>query len=519
MHKRSLAILLVLCLALTFASPAAALPVMDLRLFLGSPTLADTSQYRLAHASVLGASPICGLLISFTGDLAAGDAILLPADGEANGFTPAATSTAYAKRITFTSPKTAGAVQAYIRAVTFQTAGTQRVQITLSTLDIPYDTYYYEYNDHYYQYVPHTTLYYRWDYAYADAGSMSLLGRTGYLANITSLGEDVFIKEISNQVGWLGGTRLKRNADGFNLSSTENYWYWADGPEANDTFYTTATYSSGNDSLSVSNGYYFNWFRNPTGEKEPNNAGGNEQCLTTLKITGSGVQGTVDYSWNDINYLNYSNQEYNYDTYGAKGFFVEYGDQIQGDSGDDQSDTMVTALATIDMDHLYRESGSYAPTSAILTDNATGAQVSGAIASGAVLTGTALGVGSAPAIAFAQYAGEQGQTLLQSAELTLTPAPQSAITLSLPVNAAYNGQTLTLLLYQNGALAAYMATAMDGRVAFPVEALGPFALLYAPVGLVGLPKTGGAASLPPALSLALAALAAYGAARRKRRGR
>jgi hypothetical protein len=72
-------------------------------------------------------------------------------------------------------------------------------------------------------------------------------------------------------------------------------------------------------------GYYFNWGRG----NEPNNTAGGENCLTTLVVSGSpGKQGTV-FSWNDISYDLTDPAS----TYSAKGYFVEYGNQLTGDDG------------------------------------------------------------------------------------------------------------------------------------------------------------------------------------------
>lgn len=56
-------------------------------------------------------------------------------------------------------------------------------------------------------------------------------GLNGYLANITSLAEQNFLKDKLNVPGWIGGSD----------NTTEGIWQWNDGPEAGQVFYVQQT--------------------------------------------------------------------------------------------------------------------------------------------------------------------------------------------------------------------------------------------------------------------------------------
>ncbi|MBU5478814.1 hypothetical protein KQI69_06305 [Eubacterium sp. MSJ-13] len=112
-----------------------------------------------------------------------------------------------------TDGKTAKEIaEEYIRQVRFNggEAG-QSVNVSLSTDVIKYKTFYWGGNGHYYQYVPFEksgSEQNTWNASYDNAKKMTYSGRKGYLATVTSKEEDLFIKEASAAIGWLGGTRL-----------------------------------------------------------------------------------------------------------------------------------------------------------------------------------------------------------------------------------------------------------------------------------------------------------------------
>ena len=120
----------------------------------------------------------------------------------------------------------------------------------------------------------------------------------GYLATVSTVEEDAFIYRCSNEIGWLGGTKMThgaadtKNGIPFYKTFTPSgngdgigYWYWAVGPDVNEgggKFLQSPTAAS-NSVLQTadSKGYYNNW-----NSGEPNNSNG-EFAMTTLKI-GSG---------------------------------------------------------------------------------------------------------------------------------------------------------------------------------------------------------------------------------------
>lgn len=67
-----------------------------------------------------------------------------------------------------------------------------------------------------------------WDTAMADSVTRSHLGQAGYLATITSMGEqDFIVGNVTGATAWLGG----------NDRDVEGSWTWVAGPEAGTVFY------------------------------------------------------------------------------------------------------------------------------------------------------------------------------------------------------------------------------------------------------------------------------------------
>lgn len=78
-------------------------------------------------------------------------------------------------------------------------------------------------NGHYYEFVAGNVS---WDEARTAASGRSFNGRTGYLATITSLEENNFVRGLLNgNNAWLGGSD----------AATEGTWQWVTGPEANNS--------------------------------------------------------------------------------------------------------------------------------------------------------------------------------------------------------------------------------------------------------------------------------------------
>ncbi len=80
-------------------------------------------------------------------------------------------------------------------------------------------------NDHFYDFIPCCFIY---PGALADAATKAHLGQPGYLATVTSLGEDAFIRaNVTTELAWLSGTD----------AVTEGDWKWDAGPEAGQSFW------------------------------------------------------------------------------------------------------------------------------------------------------------------------------------------------------------------------------------------------------------------------------------------
>lgn len=365
MIKRISAVLIAIFLALFLlpqsVSQAETLDSFDLGRF-----DAATKTYKDAAGS--GSGKFLGLSVGFSMDIVGSESITLPPDGD--GFTyNAANSSDYSKVINLGGDgKTAAEIAAYVRRIQFDggTAG-QQVSVLLSEAAIQHKTFYYGGTGHYYQYVPYSSADdTSWTTAHRNAKNMEYNGRKGYLATVTSRGEDLFIYKTSATVGWLGGTRLVHSAEGaaqwrswtFDTRSDVDSWYWACGPEAGMPFYSANTYGNAADNLFSETShyfdgsdavppeqirYYFNWERygNMPGP-EPNGGRGGENCLTTLTFNGTAKgYGTyhhaesgkvTGYSWNDIVY-NYGFSANG--RYSPKGYFVEFGNLLFGDDGSD----------------------------------------------------------------------------------------------------------------------------------------------------------------------------------------
>jgi len=79
-------------------------------------------------------------------------------------------------------------------------------------------------NGHFYDFVRGSIT---WSEAVAKAASLVHDGQTGYLATITSEGENNFIINHFNERGWLGGSD----------AAVEGEWRWVVGPEAGQLFF------------------------------------------------------------------------------------------------------------------------------------------------------------------------------------------------------------------------------------------------------------------------------------------
>ncbi len=138
-----------------------------------------------------------------------------------------------------------------------------------------------------------------WYAAYLKAESLNKDGKKGYLANITSEEEQLFIRKYFTQTMWIGGTRAL-NTNGSQAGNTigesigdltldlsgcptvcPTNWYWVSGPEKGTTFAKGATYT---DLTTIT---YHNF-----ASEEPNNDANSEGYLA--------MNFTADGGWNDF---------------------------------------------------------------------------------------------------------------------------------------------------------------------------------------------------------------------------
>ena len=310
------------------------------------------------------------LVINFTSVRENGEKIVLPTVA---GFTyETSLSTEGTYIINIPEGKNLVQIAAYIRKIQFLNCqnSSQKINFSVGKDIVKYMTFYSEDSQHYYQFIKFdkasgtavsdptgkSWAYGTWEWAYYTALNMTYEGLQGYLATVSSVEEDAFIYRCSNEIGWLGGTKMTHGAADtkngipyyktFTPAGTGDgigYWYWAVGPDVNEgggKFLQSPTAPS-NSVLQTadSKGYYNNW-----NSGEPNNSNG-EFAMTTLKIgsgwsTGNrnGKIGTTSpyyvasgYSWNDIvdtNWAQYASSKVT--SYTATGFFVEYGDYVKG---------------------------------------------------------------------------------------------------------------------------------------------------------------------------------------------
>jgi hypothetical protein len=129
-------------------------------------------------------------------------------------------------------------------------------------------------NGHWYEYVGDQVT---WDAAFAAANGASFMGMQGYLATVTSAGENLFVSgdAAGGQLSWLGGSD----------NGAEGNWTWRNGPENGQAFTFT------------------NW-----NAGEPNNCCGGENYLHTNFAVFAG--------WNDHGGPAFPNQ--------SNGYVIEY---------------------------------------------------------------------------------------------------------------------------------------------------------------------------------------------------
>ncbi|MDP4213436.1 MAG: Ig-like domain-containing protein [Bacteroidota bacterium] len=219
----------------------------------------------------------------YAGDVLAFDATLATSFGITGSYS---TSSGVSGILTFTGTTTPANWQALLRTVTYQNTAASCGPSSRTIVFNQGSYLFNSYSQHFYQYV-NTPL--NWVQAKAAAAASSYNGMQGYLATITSAGENNFVWKLLAADAWIGGsydysqinaaTGTTTYAD---QASAIGQAYWITGPEAGTKF------SSGLSSPTAYNGAYMNW-----NNGEPNDAG-NEYYV---EFYSTGAQGG---KWNDL---------------------------------------------------------------------------------------------------------------------------------------------------------------------------------------------------------------------------
>ena len=111
-------------------------------------------------------------------------------------------------------------------------------------------------NGHFYEFVADAGI--TWENAQTAAANRNLNGQQGYLATVTSQGEQDFINKKLQGTGWMGASDV----------ADEGVWRWVTGPETGQVFW------QGNGDTGTSfNDAYSKWKINSNYPNEPNNEG------------------------------------------------------------------------------------------------------------------------------------------------------------------------------------------------------------------------------------------------------
>ena len=374
--QRFLSLLVIILMVVAIVAPSVPTyaAVKD-KIDVGQPSY-DAVSGTMTYSNCLGtgANLYKSIVINFTSVRTNGEKAVLPSN--MNGFTyETKLSTDGTYVINIPEGKNLVDIAAYIRKIKFLNCqnSSQKINFSIGRDIVRYMTFYSEDTGHYYQFIKFdhqlggaagisdptgkSWRYGSWEYAYYTALDMQYEGLQGYLVTVSSIQEDFFIYQTSNEIGWMGGTRMNHGAadtkNGIPYyktftepgSTTDNgigYWYWSCGPDVNVNGGKFLNAVKGTDALmrtADSNGMYNNW-----NSGEPNNSN-IEFAMTTLKIgtgwstgarsgkitSSSPYYKASGYSWNDINSTNMAQYGSSKVTdYTSTGFFVEYGDAVQG---------------------------------------------------------------------------------------------------------------------------------------------------------------------------------------------
>jgi len=199
------------------------------------------------------------------------------------------------------------------------TLGIRKISISLVNAD------YLPFTGHFYRFIARRGISWTEARAEASADSMMYYGLRGYLATVTSVEENDFIKLKTKGVGWIGANDKAQNY----------YWRWVTGPEGLENsgqgrlFWigSGAQYASGIPGTGPVAGAYTNW-----NSGEPNDTGGIEFYA---HITFFPSDPSSSYKWNDLPDAGSTGD------YTPAGFLIEYGGM--------PGDPAVSLSATLDL--------------------------------------------------------------------------------------------------------------------------------------------------------------------------
>ncbi len=117
---------------------------------------------------------------------------------------------------------------------------------------------FFEDNGHFYEFVTANNI--TWEDAKSEAATKRKDGLRGYLATITTQGENEFIQAKLEGQGWIGASD----------AAEEGNWKWITGPEAGTQFW------SGDGSGMAVSGKYSNWKKGTSSPNEPNDLNGED---------------------------------------------------------------------------------------------------------------------------------------------------------------------------------------------------------------------------------------------------
>lgn len=184
-------------------------------------------------------------------------------------------------------------------SATDNTSGVKTITVSLSNLD------YYPETGHFYKFFSEAGI--LWTKAITDAENQDLFGLKGYLATITTTGENQFILDRVSGTAWVGASDRDNEGD----------WRWVTGPESLQNGGTGRRLSDG----------FTNW-----APGEPNNVGDEDYAHMMDWSSPPG-------RWNDLPDPGSGGQ------YNPTGYIVEYG----GQPGDPDVFSTITGVTTLDI--------------------------------------------------------------------------------------------------------------------------------------------------------------------------